>query len=153
MVIDAKIGRSEVSYILMAIPTILISWYLGFPRGYLASFIGLSVGVFVLSIFNDEILRERKIWKEYIIGMLALIVVVIMGYFGSGAVYVTLIDLYYVLIGLTVFEIGLLVSCRFFDDSQPMNSNRNVAAMCLATCIMMILSYVLFIVMDIRVVH
>lgn len=141
------------AYIVIALPSILLSWYLGFPRGFSASFIGLAVTVFILGSIGDELIQERKIWKEYLMGLTALIIVPIMGYFGSGGVYITLVDLYYVLIGLTVFEIGLVINYRFYNTDEDIGSNRNAIVLSITAVIMMLISYALFIIMDIRVVH
>lgn len=140
-------------YLATALPTVIVSWYLGFPRGYLAPFIALPIGCIALNYFNDELVKERRVWKEYVISMLGLIVVIFIGYFHGSGTYLTLNDLYYLLVGTTVFEIGVIPLYYVFDFDVDYHSNRSISAWIIATSFMMVVSYVLFIVMDIRVVH
>ena len=141
-------------YLASALPTVILAWYLGFPRAYLTAFVGLSIGCIILNHYKDELIRERKVWKEYFIGLLGLILVPFIGYFHGTGLYLTLNDLYYLLIGLTVFQIGLVpLYCCFDFNNGGHPDNKSIIAWVIGTSIMMILSYILFIILDIRVVH
>lgn len=140
-------------YLVIAIPSIYYAWMLEFPRGYLSAFIALPLAVLILHYLKDELIEERKIWKEYFIGLSGLMIVPIISYLGSGQVYITMNDLYYLLVGITAFQIGLMPLCVLVGERTRMDKMKHLVATIISMILLLSLTYLLFVVMDIRVVH
>ena len=137
----------------MAIPTIYWAWHLEFPRGYISAFIALPLGVLILHFFQDELIEERKIWKEYFIGLSGLMVVPVLSYVYDGQIYITMNDLYYLLVGITAFQIALVLLYLGVGERTRVDRMRHLITIIFSTILLLVISYILFIVMDIRVVH
>jgi len=140
-------------YLVMAIPTIYWAWHLEFPRGYISAFIALPLGVLILHFFQDELIEERKIWKEYFIGLSGLMVVPVLSYVYDGQIYITMNDLYYLLVGITAFQIALVLLYLGVGERTRVDRMRHLITIIFSTILLLVISYILFIVMDIRVVH
>ena len=140
-------------YLVIAIPTAYYAWILEFPRGYLSAFIALPLAMLVLHYFQDELIEERRVWKEYFIGLSGLMVVPVISYVSLGQAYVTMNDLYYLLVGITTFEIGLVPLYLVLGERTKIDKIKHLVAILFSIILLLSIAYVLFLVMDIRVVH
>lgn len=140
-------------YVIVCLPTILLSWYYGFPRGFMVSFVGVSFGCLILSYVRDGLVEERQIWKEYFIGLLGLLFIPLIAIANNQPLYISLLDLYYLIIGITVFELSILPMFFFVDFDIKQNVYKLVAGIVLSATFMLFVAYILFIVFSVGVVH
>lgn len=142
-------------YMIMAIPTIVLSWYLDFPRGYFVSFIGISIFTIILSYFESKIVINRAVWKEYLIGLIGLLLIPIIVYYQGGMLYITLMDLYYYFIGMTVFELSIMPFICFYKTETTNNRDSFISTISIifSMAVMFAISYILFIWMRIEVMN
>lgn len=140
-------------YVIVCLPTIIMSWYYGFPRGFTVSFVGVSFGCLILSYAKDSLVEDRCAWKEYFIGLLGLLFIPLIAIANGQPLYISLMDLYYLVIGITVFELSILPMFFFVDFDIKQSGYRLVAGIVLSAVFMLFVAYLLFIQFSVGVVH
>ena len=144
-----------ISYLIISLPTTVMAWYYGFPRGYYFAFVGISFTVLILHFLKDELVEDRAVWKEYFIGCTGIAWMILHAILTNRGVYATTTDLYYMLIGITVFELGILPFYFLMDRDVNKGGDGwlTTLGIVLAMVGIFIASYILFAIMDVGVVH
>lgn len=140
-------------YLVIVLPLVFVNWWMGFPRGYYMAFFGIGLGVTILVYFRDDLVTYRAVWKEYFIGLTGVMLIPIIAIFNGDSIYISAIDLYYYLIGITVFEIGIVpfywIDAKYGDRGKEFL----ILSVLVSVIAMLIISYILFVSMNITVVH